>query len=62
MEQKTARLTLLIDPDKKRALEQWCAGHDTTSSQLVRRLIREHLERERVVWQPGGLNPEQETP
>ncbi len=62
MEQKTARLTLLIDPDKKRALELWCAEHDTTSSQLVRRLIREHLERERVAWQPGGLNPEKENP
>ncbi len=54
MEHKTARLTLLIDPDKKRALEQWCAEHDTTPSQLVRQLIRDHLRQQGVAWQPGG--------
>ena len=62
MEHKTARLTLLIEPDKKRALEQWCSEHDTTASQLVRRLIREHLERECVVWQPAGLSLKKENP
>lgn len=45
MESKTARLTLLIDPDKKRAFEQVCALQDLTPSQVVRQLIREYLAR-----------------
>ncbi len=56
MEQKTARLTLLIDPDKKRALEQWCAEQDTTPSRLVRQLIRDHLKQHGVSWHSGGLS------
>jgi hypothetical protein len=44
METNTARLTLLIDPDKKRLFEQICAAQDMTSSQVVRRLIREYIE------------------
>lgn len=43
MEQKTARLTVLIDPDKKKAFETLCAKQDVTPSQVVRRLIREYL-------------------
>lgn len=43
MEQKTARLTVLIDPDKKKAFETLCAGQDMTPSQVVRRLIRDYL-------------------
>jgi len=43
MEQKTARLTVLIDPDKKKAFELLCAKQDVTPSQVVRRLIREYL-------------------
>jgi len=43
MEQKTARLTVLIDPDKKKAFEMLCAKQDVTPSQVVRRLIREYL-------------------
>jgi predicted transcriptional regulator len=43
MEPKTARLTILIDPDKKRALEKLCAEQDMTPSQVVRRLIRDYL-------------------
>lgn len=43
MEMKTARLTVLIDPDKKKALETLCASQDVTPSQVVRRLIREYL-------------------
>lgn len=43
MEEK-ARLTILIDPAKKRAFEQLCAAQDTTSSQKVRQLIRQYLE------------------
>jgi predicted transcriptional regulator len=43
MEAKTARLTILIDPDKKLALEKLCAEQDVTPSQVVRRLIRDYL-------------------
>ena len=44
METKTARITLLIDPAKKLALEKLCAEQDVTPSQVVRRLIRGYLE------------------
>jgi Ribbon-helix-helix protein len=43
MEQKTARLTLLIDPDKKAAFERLCAQQDRTASQVVRQFIRDYL-------------------
>lgn len=54
MEQKTARLTVLIDPAKKKALEQLCAERDTTPSQVVRQLIRDYLKRQGVDWLPSG--------
>jgi hypothetical protein len=43
MELKTARLTVLLDPNKKRAFEQLCALQDRTPSQVVRQLIRDYL-------------------
>lgn len=43
MESKTARITVLIDPGKKLALEKLCAELDVTPSQVVRRLIRDYL-------------------
>lgn len=43
MELKTARLTLLIDPNKKAAFERLCARQDRTASQVVRQLIRDYL-------------------
>ena len=43
MEQKTARLTILVDPAKKKAFEGLCAALDVTPSQVVRQLIREYL-------------------
>jgi hypothetical protein len=49
MERKTARLTLLIDPRKKKLFEEICAEQDLTASQVVRRLIREY-----VVEHAGG--------
>ena len=53
METKTARLTILLDPAKKKAFEQLCAQQDVTPSQVVRRLM---------VWHAGGTanvrNPE----
>ena len=43
MENRTARLTLLIDPRKKRIFEDICARQDLTPSQVVRRLIRQYI-------------------
>jgi len=43
MEKRTARLTLLIDPQKKQIFEEICAAHDLTPSQVVRRLIRQFI-------------------
>lgn len=45
METKSARLTILIDPVKKKAFEDLCAAQDLTPSQVVRQMIREYLER-----------------
>jgi len=60
-EQRTARLTTLIDPDKKAVFEYLCALDDLTPSQVVRRLIREFIEqRSGRPWQPGE-RPEQFT-
>lgn len=44
MENKTARLTVLIDPARKTAFEKLCYAQDMTPSQVMRRLIREYLE------------------
>jgi hypothetical protein len=44
VEDRTARLTILIDPRKKAMFEQLCAAEDVTPSQLVRRLIRGYIE------------------
>jgi hypothetical protein len=43
MENKTARLTLLLDPRKKALFEEICAAQDLTPSQVVRQLIREYI-------------------
>ncbi|MGM9516896.1 CopG family transcriptional regulator [Roseateles sp. DB2] len=57
MEMKTARLTVLIDPAKKKALETLCASQDVTPSQVVRKLIREYLAAHGVDVAPGGGQP-----
>jgi hypothetical protein len=44
MELKTARLTVLIDPSKKKAFEDLCRMQDMTPSQVIRRLIRDYME------------------
>ena len=54
MESKTARLTLLIDPAKKEALERLCAAQDLTPSQVVRQLIRDYLTQHGVTYTPSG--------
>jgi hypothetical protein len=43
MENKTARLTVLIDPARKDAFERLCHAQDMTPSQVMRRLIRDFL-------------------
>lgn len=45
IEHRTARLTILIDPRKKAVFERLCTEEDATPSQVVRRLIREYIER-----------------
>lgn len=50
MESKTARFTLLMDPNKKRAFENLCAQQDLTPSQVVRQLIREYLAKHGVTY------------
>ena len=54
MEDRTARLTVLIDPKKKAVFERLCVREDQTPSQVVRRLIRDYIERQLGrPWKPG---------
>ena len=66
-EQRTARLTILVDPDKKAVFERLCALDDVTPSQVIRRFIRDFIEqRLGRPWQPGerpeALQPKGATP
>ena len=57
-EDRTARLTILIDPRKKELFEQLCAQEDMTPSQVVRRLIRGYIEtRTGKPWTPTDERP-----
>ena len=61
LEERTARLTILIDPRKKAFFEKLCAQEDLTSSQVVRRMIRGYIEqRLGRPWVPGEEPPETE--
>ncbi len=58
MENRTARLTILVDPLKKRIFEEICAAHDLTPSQVIRKLIRQYIlenagDRELPEWLKG---------
>ena len=53
MEDKPARLTVLIDAEKKKAFEDLCASQDITASQVVRQLIREYLAKHGVEYHPA---------
>ncbi|MGZ9000711.1 MAG: ribbon-helix-helix protein, CopG family [Methylophilus sp.] len=44
MENRTARLTLLVDPTKKQIFEEICARRDITSSQVIRQMIRDYVQ------------------
>jgi hypothetical protein len=53
LEQRTARLTILIDPRKKALFERLCAEEDASPSQVLRRLIRNYIgERTGKAWTP----------
>ena len=55
LEDRTARLTILIDPRKKALFERLCAEEDATPSQVVRRLIRRYIEeRTGQPWVPAN--------
>ena len=55
MEERTARLTILIDPRKKAVFERLCQDEDLTPSQVVRRLIRGYIEeRTGEPWVPAA--------
>lgn len=56
MEIKTARLTLLIDPNKKAAFESLCAAQDRTPSQVVRQFIRDYLAQHGVTYLASGAS------
>ena len=54
-EVRTARLTILIDPEKKAVFEELCRVDDLTPSQVVRKLIRSYIEQKLGrPWQPVG--------
>ena len=56
-EDRSARLTILIDPRKKALFESLCADEDQTPSQVVRRLIRAYIEeRTGEPWRPASLS------
>lgn len=44
MEKRTARLTLLVDPQKKKVFEELCDIEDLNSSQKIRQFMREYIE------------------
>jgi hypothetical protein len=57
-ENRTARLTILVDPDKKALFERLCSAEDATPSQVIRRLIRGYIEqRLGYPWRPGDKVP-----
>lgn len=65
MENRTARLTILIDPHKKQIFEEICTSHDLTPSQVVRKLIRQYIidnagDRDLPDWLRGRSSPERE--
>ncbi|MBU2984120.1 hypothetical protein KO528_02045 [Saccharophagus degradans] len=62
VEQRTARLTLLIDPKKKSIFDELCAKEDVTASQKVRQFIRDYIEQQLGPdWQNSVLVGDDET-
>ncbi|MAM70913.1 MAG: CopG family transcriptional regulator [Gammaproteobacteria bacterium] len=44
MEKRTARLTVLVDPQKKAVFEELCEQEDVTPSQKIRQFMRDYIE------------------
>ena len=60
LEDRTARLTILIDPRKKALFERLCHERDTTPSQVVRSMIRRYIEEQTgLPWSPAGAEKEE---
>jgi hypothetical protein len=54
IEERTARLTILVDPRKKAVFEKLCAEEDSTPSQVLRRFMRRYIEeRTGRPWSPS---------
>ena len=63
IEDRTARLTILVDPRKKAVFERLCAEEDATPSQVVRRLIRRYIEeRTGQPWTPPPAESARQDP
>lgn len=63
MEKRTARLTLLVDPNKKAAFEKLCALEDVTPSQKIRQFMRDYIEqRVGVDWREEVFTDDETTP
>jgi len=63
LEDRSARLTILIDPRKKALFERLCAEEDSTPSQVVRRMVRQYiLERTGRPWTPSAGGPPADVP
>ncbi len=65
MENRTARMTFLIDPIKKQIFEDICAQQDLTSSQVIRKLMRQYIiehagSRELPEWLTGNAGKTEE--
>jgi antitoxin component of RelBE/YafQ-DinJ toxin-antitoxin module len=65
VENRTARLTILVDPRKKKIFEELCESLDLTPSQVVRRLIRQWIidnagDRRLPDWLKAAAKPEAE--
>ena len=63
MEKRTARLTLLVDPNKKAAFEELCAQEDVTPSQKIRQFMRDYIEEKMGAdWREEVLNEQSANP
>lgn len=57
MDDKKARLTVLIDPQNKQAFDAICSSNNVTSSEVVRQLIVAYLQRHGVVPEEPAARP-----
>ena len=59
MDDKKARLTVLIDPRNKEAFDAICSSNNSSSSEVLRQLIVGYLERHGVVREEPVARPRQ---